>query len=126
MQETVSGYKFRIFHHCPGGRAWGRLAVVELAAGGVQLPSPWSTVPGRQGPISTQKYGLCPREPEPWFWDGCRQPCPEASAGGPQDPCGFRPVAQRRQRRFCKKVQIHVQGVLAGNMLALHYNFSNA
>lgn len=34
MQETVSGYKFRIFHHCPGGRAWGRPAVVELAAGG--------------------------------------------------------------------------------------------
>lgn len=66
MQETVSGYKFSIFHHCPGGRVWDRQAVVELAAWGFGHSSPangsWKT-----GPISLQKDGLCPREHQPWF-----------------------------------------------------------
>lgn len=39
MQETFSGYGFRIFHHSPGGRVRGRQAVVELAAWGLSCPS---------------------------------------------------------------------------------------
>lgn len=35
VQEAVSGYRFRMFHWCPGGRVWGRRAAGELAAWGL-------------------------------------------------------------------------------------------
>lgn len=61
MQETVSGYKLRIFHHCPGGRGWGRQAVVGLAAcwfGGPSLVNAsWKTRAHFH-----QKEGLSPKE----------------------------------------------------------------
>lgn len=60
MQETVSGYKFRIFHHCPGGRAWGRLAVVELAAGGFSCPHPGQRFLEDKGPFPRKSTGSAP------------------------------------------------------------------
>lgn len=59
MQETVSRYRFRIFHHSPGGRVWGRQAVVELATSGSEAAPPQSMVPGRQGPTSMPEDGIC-------------------------------------------------------------------
>ena len=90
MQETVSGYGFRIFHHSPGGRVSGRTAVREPAAWGSAAP-PWSVVPGRQGPSSTQKEGLCPVSTSLWDGVGTALPRGQTSKGTPEIPCGSRP-----------------------------------
>lgn len=60
MQETVSGYKFRIFHHCPGGRVWGRPAVVELAVGGFSCPLPGKRFLEDKGPFQCKRMGSAP------------------------------------------------------------------
>lgn len=90
MQETVSGYKFRIFHQCPGGRVWGRQAVVELAAWGSATP-PQSTVPGRQGPISLQRMGSAPGSTSLGSEMAADNPAQRPEQGTPKTPCGFRP-----------------------------------
>lgn len=69
MQETVSGYKFRTFHHCPGGRVWGRQAVVKLAAWWFGYPSlvngSWKT----RAHFHAKQWAL-PQGALPWCWGG--------------------------------------------------------
>lgn len=91
MQETVSGYKFRIFHHCPGGRVWGGQAVVELAAWGFGHPSPvngsWKTgahFHAKGWGLPQGALALVLR----WHEDN---PAQRPEQGTPQTPGGFRP-----------------------------------
>ena len=87
MQETVSGYKLRIFHHYPGGRVWGRQAVVELAAWGFDA-TPWPGFLEDQGPFPCRRMGSAPGSTGPGSGMAWEQPCPQAR--------GFRPLWHSR------------------------------
>lgn len=125
MQETVSGYKFRIFHHCPGGRVWGGQAVVELAAWGFGHPSPvngsWKT----GAHFHAKGWGLLQGALAlvlRWHEDN---PAQRPEQGTPRPLVASGPGTQQRQRRFRMEAPRSIPGRLADNTFALHYDFSN-
>lgn len=82
MQETVSGYGFRIFHHSPGGRV-GEAGCGRASCLGLHCPSlakaSWKT-----RPISMHKDGLCPGTAGLGARMVRGQPCPGAREGNSQ------------------------------------------
>lgn len=106
MQETVSEYKFGIFHHYTGGRARGRQAVVQLAARG-SMPLPGPGFLEDQGPFPRRRVGSAPGSPGPGSGTVENSPAhrrPSATRLGPL--CPLRKAASTRRKAFpsCKRV----------------------
>lgn len=105
MQETVSGYKFRTFHHCPGGRVWGRQAVVELAACWFGCPSPVNSSWKTRAHFHAKRWAL-PQGAQALVLGWRGDSLAEARAGDPPNPLWFQaPVTQQRQWKFAWRLR---------------------
>lgn len=96
MQETVSGHRFRIFHHSQvagqGEAGWGSAGCL-----GVWLPLPGQWFLEDKGPFPRKRMGSAPVRTSLGCGMARGQPCSEARERDPQDP--FRPQAPLTQRR---------------------------
>lgn len=115
MQETVSGYKFRTFHHCPGGRVWGRQAVVELAACwfGCRLPvnSSWKT----RAQFHAKRWAL-PQGARALVLGWCGDSLAEARAGDPPKSLVVSGSCDTAEAvEVCMDAQIHTLSIWANN-----------